>query len=427
MHTRHATIFNPECSKQCGAALIIMMVIMVMGAAAILVSSLNSSALKYARQATTAAALAQAKDALIGWSVTRGSIAGNPRPGELPCPDITNTGSAASSCVAGAIGRLPWKTLGLEEPKDGNGETLWYAVDGAFRTRNSNNKPINSDTRASMQVYNKDGSMLLTPSGSEAVAIIFAPGSAINSQQRGTATEQTTAANYLDNAVPPTVAVARSNAIANGPFIQGEVKDINGNTVVNDSLLIITTRDLMPIIEKRVSSELKTMLASYFTTNGFYPYPAKYNDANCLDVGNLGYLTNCQSDSNQCTGRLPDTAITATPATPDWNSGSVSGWFYYNLWGQVIYYAVGTNYLASAPANCSATLTINGTSGTHGLFIMPGTPLGTTVRNLPNQSTALNMYLEDATNQDGWTTIPPNSDSYITPTASSNDRLQLLP
>lgn len=354
-------------TQQRGAALMVMLVIMVMGAAAFLVSSLSRAGLQIERDKITVNALAQAKMALIGWSVSRGDIAGKPRPGELPCPDTNHTGTAAGTCTAGAIGRLPWKTLGIEELKDGYGEALWYAIDGAFRIRfgvaASTNQPINSDTRASMQVYAKDGITLLTPPGLEAVAIIFAPGSVINTQQRGTATEQTTADNYLDNAAPPTIAVARNNAVANGPFIQGEVKDTDGNTAVNDSLLIITTKDLMPIIEKRVASELKTMLANYFTTNGFYPYPAKYNDANCMDVGNLGYLTNCQSDSSQCVGRLPDTASTAIPATPDWSS--VSGWFYYNLWGQVIYYAVGTNHLASAPANCSATLTINGTSGTN--------------------------------------------------------------
>ncbi|MDD2914079.1 MAG: hypothetical protein PHP70_02040 [Gallionella sp.] len=414
---------------QRGAALMVMLVIMTLGVLTLLVSSLKSSSLKNARQARTASALALAKDALIGWSISRGDIAGKPRPGELPCPDITHSGTAAGTCAAGAIGRLPWKTLGIEELKDGDGEALWYSIDGAFRIRfgsaAATNQPINSDTRASLRVYGKDGTTLLTPPGSEAVAIIFAPGSVINAQQRGTAAEQTAAANYLDNAAPPNVAVARNNAIASGVFIHGEVTDTSGNALVNDSLLIISTRDLMPIVEKRVAAELKSMLAGYFNTNGFYPYPAKYNDSNCLDVGNMGYNTDCQSDSSQCIGRLPDTAVTTTPATPDWNG--VSGWFYYNLWGQVIYYAVGTNYLASAPANCSASLTVNGTPGTPGLFIMPGTPLGNTVRNSPNQSSALAAYIEDATNQDGWTTIPPNSDSHTLPTANSNDRIQLLP
>jgi len=425
--------FRHYQSKQRGAALMVMLVIMVMGAATFLVSSLSLSALKNKRQENTAAALAQAKEALIGYAASRTDGATNPRPGELPCPDTNAPGSAnygtqASSCVAGAIGRLPWKTLGIEELKDGYGETLWYVIDGSFRRRNSNNQPINSDTRATMLVYDRDGATLLTPSGSEAVAIIFSPGPILGTQQRGTTTEQTTASNYLDNASPPAISVARSNAVANGPFVQGTVKDANGAMVINDSLLIITAHDLMQVIEKRVAMELKTLLGNYFATNGYYPYPAKFNDPNCLDVGSTGYVTNCQSDSTQCRGRLPDTATTATP-TPDWIG--VPGWFYYNLWGQVIYYAVGTSSLASAPANCSATLTVNGTAGARGLFIMPGTPLGAIVRNTPSQSIVLGNYLEDAMNQDGWTAIPPNTqvnaDSYATPTAASNDRMQQLP
>ena len=414
--------------RQRGAVFIVMLVFMIMGVAAFLVSSLNSSAIQIARDQVTADALAQAKEALIGWSVSRGDIAGIPRPGELPCPDThapgtLNYGTQSGSCSAGAIGRLPWKTLGIEEPKDGYGETLWYAIDGAFRTRPSNNMPINSDTRASMLVYDRDSTTFLTPSGLEAVAIIFATGPAIGTQKRGTSTEQTAETNYLDNAIPPAVTVARNNAVANGPFIQGSVKNTDGSMAINDRLLIITTKDLIPTVEKRVASEVRAMLKSYFDTYGYYPYPAKYNDAYCVDLLNS---TNCQSDSSQCVGRLPDTANTTTPSTPDWLS--VPNWFYYNLWGQVIYYAVGTNYLKSSPANCSTTLTINGISGTPGLFIMPGTPLGAIPpRNSPSQSTTLSTYLEDATNQNGWTTIPPLSDHYITPTANSNDRMQILP
>ena len=390
-----------------------------------LVSALNKANQQIERDKVTSSALAKAKEALIGWSAARGNLGGNPRPGEFPCPDINVPGSAnygneAGSCVAGAIGRLPWKTLGIEELKDGYGETLWYAIDGSFRKRNSNSQPINSDTRATMQVYDRDGATLLTPPGSEAVAIVFSPGPVLGAQSRG-AGQQTTRSNYLDNTGPPTIPVARNNSVTNGPFIQGSVKDASDNVVINDRLLVIAARDLMPAIEKRVAAELKIMLGTYYNTNGNkYPNPAAYNDPNCRDVGTTGNNTACPSDPSQCRGRVPEAALPSPP-----------GWFAYNLWGQVIYYAVGTNYLASTPANCSATLTVNGTAGTRGLFIMPGTPLGAIVRNTPSQSIVLGNYLEDATNQDGWTAIPPNTqvsaDSYVTATPALNDRMQTLP
>jgi hypothetical protein len=310
--------------------------------------------------------------------------------------------------------------LGIEEPKDGYGETLWYAIDGAFRKKSDNNKPINSDTRATMQVYEKDGSTLTTPIGSEAVAILFSPGSILANQQRGTAAQQTTASNYLDSASPPSVTIARNNATTNGPFIRGAVKDSSETILVNDTLMIITTRDLIPLIEKRIAIEIKAVLANYYTAKGYYPYPAKYNDAGCLDVGSTGVLTDCQSDDNKCRGRFPDKA-----GPTDWGgSYALPGWFSYNLWGQVIYYTVGENYLDTEPSNCSPSLTLNGIAGTQGLFIMPGTPLGSIIRNSPSQSTSLSDYFEDAANQNGWTS---NSDSYVTPSTSSNDKLITFP
>lgn len=428
MLTSRTIIFKLAHTKQRGAAMMVMLVIMVIGTVAFLVSALNSSALQIERDKKTANALAKAKEALIGYAVSRGSIAGNPRPGDLPCPDTNAPGSVSygtqsGACSAGAIGRLPWKTLGIEEPKDGYGETLWYAIDGAFRKKSDNANPINSDTRATMQVYEKNGSTLATPTGSEAVAILFSPGLILANQQRSTTAQQTTASNYLDSIAPPKITIARNNATTNGPFIRGPIKDSSDTTIVNDTLMVITTRDIIPLIEKRVATEIKAILANYYADNGYYPYPAKYDHANCRDIGSNGYFTDCQSDNNKCRGRFPDRADIA--GTVNWGGGySLPGWFSYNLWGQIIYYSVGYNKLDSEPSNCSPTLTLNGTPGISGLFIMPGTPLGSVIRNNPSQSISASDYFEDSANQNGWTS---NSDSYVTPSTSSNDKLITFP
>src|SRR5215470_7444650 len=71
-------------------------------------------------------ALAAAQQALIAYAASNRTL-----PGRLPCPDTTNTGVADTSCGAAGqnqIGRLPWKTLGLTDLRDGSGECLWYAV-----------------------------------------------------------------------------------------------------------------------------------------------------------------------------------------------------------------------------------------------------------------------------------------------------------
>ena len=117
---------QPAQARQRGAALMLMLVIVVMGIAAALVGSLSTTALKNARQETTAVALAQAKDALIGRAVSDNNM-----PGSLPCPDTNDDGSAellsGNDCPS-YIGRLPWKTLDLPDLRDGSGERLWYAL-----------------------------------------------------------------------------------------------------------------------------------------------------------------------------------------------------------------------------------------------------------------------------------------------------------
>src|SRR5574340_734766 len=188
MPARHPGISNPRRSRQRGAALMVMLVILVAGAASALVGALSTTTLKNARQETTSNALAQAKDALIGYAVkvqvSSSDIAcadpptyANPncqRPGDLPCPDMDNDGDAESNCgdASGSnqykrLGRLPWKTLGLPDLRDGSGERLWYAVSNNFKnnTRTTCTAPgqagcLNSDTVGTITVRNPDGNVI---------------------------------------------------------------------------------------------------------------------------------------------------------------------------------------------------------------------------------------------------------------------------
>lgn len=384
----------------------VMLVIFVMGAVTFLTSSLNSSALRNVWQEKNATALAQAKEALIAYAVSsENAVGATARPGNFPCPDTdapgaTGYGSEQGSCSAAggtAIGRLPWKTLGIPELVDADGEPLWYALSDNFRKSASR---INSDTRGTLLVYDRDGSSLLTPGGSEAVAIVFAPGKAVSTQQRDTGTDKTTASNYLDTAN------GRDNAIPGGPFIAAD----NGDSF-NDRLMIVRTREFMPIIEKRVAKELEKILENYRTANGVYPYPAPLSS--CYNT------TTCNSDPSICRGRLPYTAEPvdwggsyALPAT-----ASGSTWFITNRWYRVIYYSAGTSRLATAPSGCSASLDVSGSSAA-ALFFMPGTPLGSVARTYANNN--LFWYLEDAENND-------MDDSYVTPSTNSNDKLYALP
>ena len=380
--------------KQRGAALMVMLVILVLGATAILVSSLSSIGLRIERDKITADALAQAKDALIGRGIVDISS-----PGSLPCPDTNDDGSAESTVgqpngnCPSYIGRLPWKTLGLPDLRDGSGEPLWYALSPNFRDYVTLN-PINSNSKGTLLVYHADGLSLQTETGYNAVAVIFSPGSALASQTRNTATDQNSAANYLD------IANSRNNASASGPFIAGTKSE-----TFNDQLLFITTKNLMPLVEQRVAGEVKLALANYYTVNGYYPW-----------ADSVAQYTDYDSNAGLNRGWLPNSAATSgSYPTPNWTVGSPPQWFFDNEWYKLIYYSVSKNYTRN-PSICStcidSTLLVDGVSGGRALFFMPGTPIGTLIRS----PTTLSDYLEDSQNYDD------ANDLYVTPTSQAGDR-----
>lgn len=377
---------RPSRAKQHGAALMVMLVIVVLGITAALIGSLSATALNTARQKTTANALAQAKEALIGRAVADNNI-----PGSLPCPDTNDDGSAellsGNDCPS-YIGRLPWKTLGLPDLRDGSGERLWYALSANFRDDDSA-RPLNSNTKGTLPVYRADGANLQTETGYNAIAVIFAPGSPLASQVRNTAAEQNSAANYLD------IANSRNNASTNGPFIAGAKSE-----TFNDQLLFITTRDLMPLVEQRVAGEVRRALANYYTNSGCNCYPwadsvAQYSDYDSNYGLNRGWLPN---------HALPvDWAGTFRPPS----------WFFDNEWYKLIYYSVAKDYTEN-PGDCysciDSTLRVDGVSGVRALFFMPGTFAGT------RRPDYLSDYLEDSENNDN------ANDRYVTPTSQAGDR-----
>lgn len=394
-------IFSALSRKQRGVALMVMLVILVVGTATVLVNSLTSSSVKTARQENTSAALAQAKDALIGRAVSDGNM-----PGSLPCPDlltnipgtnVPNDGIAdllsGNDCPS-YVGRLPWKTLGLPDLRDGDGgERLWYALSNGFRDDNSA-QPLNSNTKGALLVYRADGLSLQTEAGYDAVAVIFSPGSALGSQTRNTATEQISAANYLD------IANSRNNASVSGPFIAGVQ-----SATFNDQLLFITTKNLMPLVEQRVAGEVKQALTNYYTVNGYYPWADTVTDATDYDANdglNRGWLPR---------------SIAASTSAKEWSDTSSPPsrppqWFFDNQWYKLIYYSVAKNY-TKAPV--AGTLSVDGVSGVRALFFMPGTPIGTLTRTVTN----LSHYLEDSENNND------TNDLYVTPISQAGDRDRL--
>lgn len=323
-----------------------MLVFMIMGAAAFLVGSLRSAAPQIERDTKTAEALAQARDALIGYAVSVNLSGGSARPGDLPCPDIDNDGNQESSCgnASGStgqtlrIGRLPWKTLKLPDLRDSSGERLWYAVSNNFKyntkticTNSNQSGCLHSDTVGTITVFATDGSTLSAANtASGAAAVIIAPGAVLQrqdniAQTRGctvgvdcdaaekcTATAPTSVpkcnpVNYLDVATVAGRTEDNAGFVDGSPsngFIQGRILDRAGHTISNDQLLVITPDQIIPLLEKRVAAEVKNCLTEYAAmprnqgappNRGYYPWATArtvgtsvvYRDADRLEFGHV--------------------------------------------------------------------------------------------------------------------------------------------
>jgi hypothetical protein len=349
--------------SQHGAVLLIMMIILVMGAAAMLLNSLNSTTPRLARDQVTAAALAQAKEALIGYAIAVDLSSGSKRPGDLPCPDLhplghINEGSPSTPCNSNALGRLPWKKLGLPDLRDSSGERLWYAVSTNFKD-STRIGTLNSDTFGTISVFSSDGVLIHDGSGSSgAVAIIIAPGEVLTRQGASSAQDRSstgylTATNYLDT--PTALANPKDNASfidssSTDGFIQGKIKNTNGDIILNDQILVITHDNMMQSIHKRVIGEVENCLDSYSAAyNGRYPWAAPITDiTNYFDISNtvFGRIPNkmdaTKTSASSLSNEWPATCATHTSFTPN------SWWL---EWRDLVFYGLSDKY---KPDNAAA-------------------------------------------------------------------------
>ena len=255
-------------TKQKGAALIIFALVLVLAATAFLVSQLDGSGIKIEREKKTAAALAEAKAALIGSAARSGVLTGLPRPGDLPCPDTNDDGSSNGPCPGDVIGRLPWRTLGLSDLRDGDGERLWYAVSSAFKN-NPRTAVLNSDTFGTITLRDDTGTILNNENlESPAIAVVIAPGNPLTRAdgvaQSRVAANHDVPIHFLDNFDSTDNSKDEDNSdfigsSVNG-FINGVIKDANDNVIMNDRIVAVNYNDVMPLLNKRVANEVKKRL-----------------------------------------------------------------------------------------------------------------------------------------------------------------------
>ena len=384
-------------SKQRGAALMVMLVILVMGTAAFMVSSLSRSALQIERDQKTAEALAQARNALIGYATSVNLFNGSSsvRPGDLPCPDTDNDGIAGSASSSPPlkcnlqsqrIGRLPWKTLGIPDLRDGNGERLWYAVSNNFKN-NDRIGTLNSDSIGTISIFSPSGVKTNDGNGSSgAIAVVIAPNEVITRQdnviQDRSAAGINDPINYLDIVTINSVTQDNANFIdssSSDGFIQGPIKDNSGKVILNDQFIAITKDSLMPAIQKRVANEVRLCLEDFASNNnGRYPWAAPitnlvspYNDNNDEYFGRIpDDLTNTNNDIDNS----PNSGRWGTCNTHTFNTPKT----WWTNWKEMVFYGVAKIFsptdtpapifpsTCTTPGNC---LSING-SNTPARFVV---------------------------------------------------------
>ncbi len=306
-----------------------------------MLGSMDAVTLRYQKEQKTYQALSEAKAALIGWSAKHTSL-----PGSLPCTDITNDGTARSSgqsCVS-YIGRLPWRTLGLGDIRDGDGECLWYALTPIYRNvlptsaRNAaSSNQINVTVPGSLTVKSADGS---TAPINPVIAVIFSVGSPLGGQDRsdvsgGTCGGNYTAANYLEtlNAVNN----ATGNVIGlNYTFTRGTASD-----AFNDKLMVITASDLYRPVRKRIVREI---MGKTNTTDGVHRYFVDNGTYLCPSATVLGGPGDCSVVPPSVTGY-------ANNAGMGLNYPVLGNWLANNNWFGV------ASYVYISPTNVSVSIT----------------------------------------------------------------------
>lgn len=369
--------YNMRYAQQ-GVALLVLVLILLISGSIVFFSAFSGNYAKFKRDERTSLVLVEAKTALLGYAASvdlSSTVCGSncTRPGDLPCPDTNNDGVAEMSCgnAAGTtgqavrIGRLPWKTLGLDDLRDANGERLWYAVSNRFKN-NTRAFPLNSDTFGTITVRDSAGNVVQDATGSSgAVAVIISVGMPITRQdatvQSRILANENNAVHYLDNALGED----NANFVDGGTdgFIKGIINNVDGVTILNDQLMVITRSDMLNAIEPLVAAKVAEAVSAYFLDNAIYPSPASFSDASCLGVTAIGAGT-CLQNVAINGGRIPANPSPGWDATSVLVGASYHHWFQQNGWRELIYYARGA--LTLMPDSIPRSIVVIGTGSVVG-------------------------------------------------------------
>lgn len=406
----------PSKSTQRGAALLLTALIMVVSLSALLLAGLNGSR-PDAKQAENLTVLNTAHEALVGYALSYADMHANRLPGHLPCPDADGDGLADTPCGAAgesAIGRLPWRTLGLPPLRDIAGECLWYVVSGTYKEDPVSG--LSTDADGQFLIHDANGVVKLGNSPLDrAIAVVFAPGKVVQSQVRSLTPNRRTecgstriadgvsrASNYLEarnginnsvgtqsGAAPGTPGSAPVPASIAATFVASPRFPEYDPADFNDTLIWISPADFDRVYTRMqawVGDQVRACLQSYALSNGgIYPWPAILNSVSSPDY---------QDDSGERFGRVASdlTNTAALGFDPVWPNSCFS-WAWWNDWREQVFYAVDQSVAPSATSG--GVVTVDGAASTVAI-LLAGRRNSAQSRSTNSEKGSISNYLESA-------------------------------
>lgn len=267
-----AGIGRPDRRRsQVGAAMILFLTVLVLGVAWYTVGALGKAARSEAdKEIATGKALQAAKLALLAYVARNAADSSEDHPGRLPCPEhewhvglpgkegvmgpsvgLPSPGWGTGNCAS--IGRLPWRTLGVDQIRDGSGELLWYAVTPGIWSllASATTLNINPGTLGQLDV---DGQ------ANAAAAVIIAPGAPLNTQgEPGTPVAPCAKVNQM-GAGRNTAPLATANFLECGNT-SGSYSTTATSPWSNDRVIVITAAEVMEAIAGPVGDRLQRTVA----------------------------------------------------------------------------------------------------------------------------------------------------------------------
>lgn len=440
-------VISPRKNK--GAALLIFLLIGMTVAMALLLKALNLSTVAPS-EAAQQTVLRQAKEALIGYALSYAEINANQIPGYLPCPDQDGDGLSDAPCGnvnQSAIGRLPWRTLGLPALRDTAKECLWYAVSGNYKENPKGR--LSTESSGQFLIYDNQLNSLNGANNSEvALAVVFSAGAVIDNQNRSVNNRNRTTcgSSNLADGVSRSQNYLDSHAginNANGSYANRLLKGINISPiptagfsafiysgpepkqqprVFNDTLVKVTATDFLPVyqqMQRWVGERVRQCLLAYANVNANkLPWPAVL-----APPANPAYSDNAtQQRFGRIATNLSNTQVSGLnpmwPADPQQNTSNCFSWPWWQNFSETVFYAMD---VTASPTGVPGTLklTVDSTAN-NAAIIVAGRAGGTQSRRNGTEKGAIRQYLESGNIIDmGVGSIPPGDENFISKDTSA--------